>query len=181
MWKGVEGCDLPRNLFRMGLWPCFSFPQAFLIRLLRNLIDKQTWTDEGSVSERMLRSQLLLLACVRKYQPCVQRAEGHFREWKDANGNLRLVLIRQQIFSLKHIISASYYQQCNVGKKMTLRVFWEFWAPLDVAQPSCPQRKAATYSHPPLLMHIWHVYIYNSSLSCYPLEKVTYNLILLNL
>ncbi|OWK12367.1 ERAP1 [Cervus elaphus hippelaphus] len=53
--------------------------KAFLIRLLRDLIDKQTWTDEGSVSERMLRSQLLLLACVRKYQPCVQKAEGYFR------------------------------------------------------------------------------------------------------
>ncbi|XP_011376663.1 endoplasmic reticulum aminopeptidase 1 isoform X1 [Pteropus vampyrus] len=64
--------------------------KAFLIRLLRNLIDKQTWTDDGSVSERMLRSQLLLLACVRRYQPCVQRAEGYFREWKEANGNLRL-------------------------------------------------------------------------------------------
>ncbi|KAF6356856.1 endoplasmic reticulum aminopeptidase 1 [Rhinolophus ferrumequinum] len=64
--------------------------KAFLIRLLRNLIDKQTWTDEGSVSQRMLRSQLLLLACVRKYQPCVQRAEGYFRDWKEANGNLRL-------------------------------------------------------------------------------------------
>lgn len=64
--------------------------KAFLIRLLRNLIDKQTWTDDGSVSERMLRSQLLLLACVRKYQPCVQRAEGYFREWKETDGNLRL-------------------------------------------------------------------------------------------
>ncbi|KAF6124144.1 endoplasmic reticulum aminopeptidase 1 [Phyllostomus discolor] len=64
--------------------------KAFLIRLLRDLIDKQTWTDEGSVSERMLRSQLLLLACVRKYQPCVQKAEGYFRQWKEANGNLRL-------------------------------------------------------------------------------------------
>ncbi|XP_016071663.1 PREDICTED: endoplasmic reticulum aminopeptidase 1 [Miniopterus natalensis] len=64
--------------------------KAFLIRLLRRLIDKQTWTDEGSVSERMLRSQLLLFACVRKYQPCVQRAERYFREWKEADGNLRL-------------------------------------------------------------------------------------------
>lgn len=64
--------------------------KAFLIRLLRDLIDKQTWADEGSVSQRMLRSQLLLLACVRKYQPCVQRAEGYFRDWKEANGNLRL-------------------------------------------------------------------------------------------
>lgn len=74
-----------------------AFPQSFLIRLLRDLIDKQTWTDEGSVSERMLRSQLLLLACVRKYQPCVQRAEGYFREWKEANGNLRSVLTNNQL------------------------------------------------------------------------------------
>uniref|UniRef100_A0A8C2YMT5 Aminopeptidase n=2 Tax=Chinchilla lanigera TaxID=34839 RepID=A0A8C2YMT5_CHILA len=64
--------------------------KAFLIRLLRNLIDKQTWTDDGSVSERMLRSQLLLLACVRQYEPCVRRAEGYFRKWKESNGNLSL-------------------------------------------------------------------------------------------
>ncbi|KAK2489198.1 hypothetical protein MC885_014143, partial [Smutsia gigantea] len=65
--------------------------KAFLISLLKGLIDKQTWTDSGSMSERMLRSQLLLFACVRKYQPCVQRAEVFFREWKEANGNLRSV------------------------------------------------------------------------------------------
>ncbi|CAI9170888.1 unnamed protein product [Rangifer tarandus platyrhynchus] len=64
--------------------------KAFLVRLLRDLIDKQTWTDEGSVSERVLRSQLLLLACVRKYQPCVQKAEGYFRQWQEADGNLSL-------------------------------------------------------------------------------------------
>lgn len=64
--------------------------KSFLIRLLSDLIDKQTWTDEGSVSERMLRSQLLLFACVRKYEPCVRRADGYFREWKEANGNLSL-------------------------------------------------------------------------------------------
>uniref|UniRef100_A0A8C0QZ94 Aminopeptidase n=1 Tax=Canis lupus dingo TaxID=286419 RepID=A0A8C0QZ94_CANLU len=59
-------------------------------QLLRDLIDNQTWTDEGSVTERMLRSQLLLLACVRKYPPCVQRAEAYFREWKESDGNLSL-------------------------------------------------------------------------------------------
>lgn len=80
-----------------------TFPQAFLIRLLRNLIDKQTWTDEGSVSQRMLRSQLLLLACVRKYQPCVQRAEGYFRDWKEANGNLRSEFVHVRgTFSIFH-------------------------------------------------------------------------------
>lgn len=64
--------------------------KGFLLKLLRGLIDKQKWADEGSVSERMLRSQLLLLACVRKYQPCVQRAEGYFTEWKESNGKLSL-------------------------------------------------------------------------------------------
>uniref|UniRef100_A0ABK0L951 Aminopeptidase n=1 Tax=Rattus norvegicus TaxID=10116 RepID=A0ABK0L951_RAT len=62
----------------------------FLLRLLKDLINKQTWTDEGSVSERMLRSQLLLLACVHRYQLCVQRAERYFREWKASNGNMSL-------------------------------------------------------------------------------------------
>ncbi|XP_003799752.1 endoplasmic reticulum aminopeptidase 1 [Otolemur garnettii] len=64
--------------------------KAFLIKLLRDLIDRQAWTDEGSVTERMLRSRLLLLACVRGYQPCVQRAEGYFRRWKESGGNLSL-------------------------------------------------------------------------------------------
>ncbi|XP_010620154.1 endoplasmic reticulum aminopeptidase 1 isoform X2 [Fukomys damarensis] len=64
--------------------------KAFLIQLLRDLIDRQTWMDEGSVSEQMLRSRLLLLACVLKYQPCVQRAEGYFRKWKESDGNMSL-------------------------------------------------------------------------------------------
>ena len=83
-----------------------AFPQAFLIRLLRDLIDKQTWTDEGSVSERMLRSQLLLLACVRKYQPCVQKAEGYFRQWQEADGNLRSVFIEQLACSSEKAMAA---------------------------------------------------------------------------
>ncbi|XP_038621881.1 endoplasmic reticulum aminopeptidase 1 [Tachyglossus aculeatus] len=64
--------------------------KAFLIRLLKGLIDKQSWSDEGSVSERMLRSQLILLACVRKYRPCVEKAEGFFKSWKESNGTLKL-------------------------------------------------------------------------------------------
>ncbi|XP_043844093.1 endoplasmic reticulum aminopeptidase 1 [Dromiciops gliroides] len=64
--------------------------KAFLIRLLRDLIDKQTWTDDGSVSQRMLRSQLLVFACVRQYQPCVQKAEDYFKKWKESDGNYSL-------------------------------------------------------------------------------------------
>ncbi|XP_043920049.1 endoplasmic reticulum aminopeptidase 1-like [Protopterus annectens] len=38
----------------------------------------------------MLRSQLLVFACVRKYQPCVVKAEEYFDKWKQSNGTLRL-------------------------------------------------------------------------------------------
>ncbi|KAM4808521.1 endoplasmic reticulum aminopeptidase 1 isoform 2-T2 [Rhinophrynus dorsalis] len=64
--------------------------KAYILNLLRNLIDAQSWTDEGSVSERMLRSTLLLFACVRQYQPCVEKAEEFFRKWQESNGTLSL-------------------------------------------------------------------------------------------
>lgn len=65
--------------------------QAYIVDLFKNLIDQQSWNDDGSISERLLRSSLLLFACVRKYQPCVVKAEEYFRKWKDSNGTLRLV------------------------------------------------------------------------------------------
>lgn len=94
-----------------------AFSQAFLIRLLRDLIDNQTWTDEGSVSQRMLRSELLLLACMWKYQPCVQRAEAYFREWKEAGGNLRSVFTEQPICSYEGYLFCFSSLVLNVGRK----------------------------------------------------------------
>uniref|UniRef100_A0A803JZ71 Aminopeptidase n=1 Tax=Xenopus tropicalis TaxID=8364 RepID=A0A803JZ71_XENTR len=64
--------------------------KKYILNLLRKLIDAQSWTDEGSVSERMLRSSLLLFACVRQYQPCVQRAEQYFKRWQESNGTISL-------------------------------------------------------------------------------------------
>ncbi|XP_063309750.1 endoplasmic reticulum aminopeptidase 1 [Pelobates fuscus] len=64
--------------------------KAYILNLFRNLIDVQTWTDDGTVTERMLRSSLLVLACVRGYQPCVQKAEILFREWRESNGTYSL-------------------------------------------------------------------------------------------
>ncbi|XP_043920048.1 endoplasmic reticulum aminopeptidase 1 [Protopterus annectens] len=64
--------------------------KAYIVNLFKTLIDQQTWTDDGSVSERMLRSQLLMFACVRNYQPCVVKAEEYFDKWKQSNGTLRL-------------------------------------------------------------------------------------------
>ncbi|XP_006013192.1 endoplasmic reticulum aminopeptidase 1 isoform X2 [Latimeria chalumnae] len=64
--------------------------KAYIVDLFQGLIDQQLWTDDGSVSERMLRSSLLVFACVRKYQPCADKAEEYFQKWKESNGTLSL-------------------------------------------------------------------------------------------
>lgn len=64
--------------------------KAYLVNLFQGLIDTQTWSDEGSVSERILRNYLLLFACVRRYAPCVTTAQDLFLKWKESGGNMRL-------------------------------------------------------------------------------------------
>uniref|UniRef100_A0A665V9W9 Aminopeptidase n=1 Tax=Echeneis naucrates TaxID=173247 RepID=A0A665V9W9_ECHNA len=64
--------------------------KGYIVDLFRGLIDQQEWADSGSVSERVLRSYLLLFACVRNYPPCVTKATQLFNEWKDSDGNMSL-------------------------------------------------------------------------------------------
>ncbi|KAI1900442.1 hypothetical protein AGOR_G00049980 [Albula goreensis] len=64
--------------------------KGYIVNLFRDLIDRQTWTDDGTVSQRMLRSYLLMFACVRGYQPCVATATELFRQWKESDGNMSL-------------------------------------------------------------------------------------------
>ncbi|XP_053557484.1 endoplasmic reticulum aminopeptidase 1 [Bombina bombina] len=64
--------------------------KRYILNLFHNLIDAQSWTDEGTVSERMLRSHLLVFACIRKYQPCVDKAEKLFKEWQESGGRISL-------------------------------------------------------------------------------------------
>ncbi|XP_040898732.1 endoplasmic reticulum aminopeptidase 1b isoform X1 [Toxotes jaculatrix] len=64
--------------------------KGYIVDLFRGLIDKQEWTDSGSVSERVLRSYLLLFACVRNYAPCVTKATQLFNKWKESDGNMKL-------------------------------------------------------------------------------------------
>ncbi|CAI9539718.1 unnamed protein product [Staurois parvus] len=64
--------------------------KAYILNLLRDLIDIQSWTDDGTVSQRMLRSSLLLFACFRKYQPCVEKAKDYFTKWQESNGTMSL-------------------------------------------------------------------------------------------
>ncbi|PKU37936.1 endoplasmic reticulum aminopeptidase 1 [Limosa lapponica baueri] len=65
--------------------------KQYIISLFKDLIDAQSWSDEGSVSERYLRDSLLLFACMHRYQPCVDKATGYFTEWQKSNGTLRLM------------------------------------------------------------------------------------------
>ncbi|XP_074526657.1 endoplasmic reticulum aminopeptidase 1-like [Halichoeres trimaculatus] len=64
--------------------------KGYIVDLFRGLIDRQEWTDSGSVSERVLRSYLLLFASVRNYAPCVTKATQLFKQWKDSDGTMSL-------------------------------------------------------------------------------------------
>lgn len=70
-------------------------PQDYVLNLFRALIDRQEWNDSGLVSERVLRSYLLLFSCYRNYPPCVARATRLFKEWKDSDGTMRSVTNEQ--------------------------------------------------------------------------------------
>uniref|UniRef100_A0A8C7ZHM9 Aminopeptidase n=1 Tax=Oryzias sinensis TaxID=183150 RepID=A0A8C7ZHM9_9TELE len=62
----------------------------YILHFFRAVIDQQTWSDSGSVSERRLRSEVLSLACHLDYPPCLERANQHFQEWLQSNGTLNL-------------------------------------------------------------------------------------------
>ncbi|XP_053181122.1 endoplasmic reticulum aminopeptidase 1b [Scomber japonicus] len=64
--------------------------KSYIVDLFRGLIDQQEWKDSGSVSERVLRSYLLLFACVRNYAPCVTKATHLFNQWRDSDGKMSL-------------------------------------------------------------------------------------------
>uniref|UniRef100_A0ABM5FT72 Aminopeptidase n=1 Tax=Pogona vitticeps TaxID=103695 RepID=A0ABM5FT72_9SAUR len=64
--------------------------KGYIVNLFKTIIDAQSWDDEGTMSERVLRSSLLVFACVRKYQPCVDKAKEYFMKWKNSNGTLKL-------------------------------------------------------------------------------------------
>ena len=88
-----EGRGVAREVDRGGGRAVSSnipFSQGYIVELFQELIDRQTWSDEGSVSQRVLRSYLLLFACVRNHPPCVATASRLFTRWRESDGNMRL-------------------------------------------------------------------------------------------
>ncbi|KAK7934053.1 hypothetical protein WMY93_004949 [Mugilogobius chulae] len=57
-----------------------------ILHFFRGVIDQQTWSDSGSVSERRLRSDVLSLACHLKDPPCLEQAQQIFKDWVQSNG-----------------------------------------------------------------------------------------------
>lgn len=70
-------------------WNMFlaSRVKQFALDLFKDLIAKQSWTDDGSLLDRMLRSALLSFACKHKQNECVQNATQMFNDWIKSEGN----------------------------------------------------------------------------------------------
>lgn len=69
------------------------FLQMYILRFFRDVIDQQTWSDSGSVSERRLRSEVLELACHLDDPSCLERARQSFKDWLQSNGTLKSVCL----------------------------------------------------------------------------------------
>uniref|UniRef100_A0AAQ4PWN2 Aminopeptidase n=1 Tax=Gasterosteus aculeatus aculeatus TaxID=481459 RepID=A0AAQ4PWN2_GASAC len=84
-----DRASLIHNVFQLSK-PPFVRKKDYIVDLFRGLIDRQEWTDSGSVSERVLRSYLLLFGSVRNYAPCVTKATQLFNRWRDSEGTMSL-------------------------------------------------------------------------------------------
>ncbi|CAJ1068862.1 endoplasmic reticulum aminopeptidase 2 [Xyrichtys novacula] len=78
MVEKMDEIDLTRNM------------RMYILQFFRDVIDQQTWSDSGSVSERRLRSEVLSLACHLDDPPCVDRARQSFNDWLQSSGKLNL-------------------------------------------------------------------------------------------
>lgn len=65
--------------------------QKYILHFFRDVIDQQTWSDSGTVSERRLRSEVLSLACHLDYPPCLERADQLFKDWLQSHETLKFV------------------------------------------------------------------------------------------
>lgn len=62
----------------------------YLLQYFKPVIDTQSWSDEGSFWDRLLRSTLLKLACDLNHAPCIQKATELFSQWVESSGKLSI-------------------------------------------------------------------------------------------
>lgn len=63
--------------------------QMYILQYFRDVIDKQSWSDDGTVSDRRLREEVLSLACDFGYPPCLEKAKQLYDSWVESNGTIR--------------------------------------------------------------------------------------------
>lgn len=91
--------------------PLCAFVQAYILWFFRAVIDRQTWSDKGSISERRLRSEVLSLACHLDDPPCLERARQSFKDWLQSNGTLKYVRLNYSY----HLSLLVNYALCKAG------------------------------------------------------------------
>uniref|UniRef100_A0A2K5EMY8 Aminopeptidase n=1 Tax=Aotus nancymaae TaxID=37293 RepID=A0A2K5EMY8_AOTNA len=89
--KGLSHLELLyRMMDRSNISDVSENLKRYLLQYFKPLIDRQSWSDEGSVWDRMLRSALLKLACDLNLAPCIQKAAELFSRWMESSGKLNI-------------------------------------------------------------------------------------------
>ncbi|XP_044131914.1 LOW QUALITY PROTEIN: leucyl-cystinyl aminopeptidase [Bufo gargarizans] len=86
-------------LAKQGFLDVASNLETRAFDLLSHQINKQEWTDDGSLSEQELRSLLLDLACMRDDIYCVHNATELFNAWR-SNGTHLPTAVRKVVFKV---------------------------------------------------------------------------------
>ncbi|KAL2092099.1 hypothetical protein ACEWY4_011897 [Coilia grayii] len=90
----IQGLGYLETFYRMvekrGLSDVTQNVKDFILQFFQGVIDRQTWSDRGSISDRRLRSEVLSLACDLGYPPCLKTAKQFFSDWRTSNGTVSL-------------------------------------------------------------------------------------------
>ncbi|KAF3821846.1 hypothetical protein GH733_009888, partial [Mirounga leonina] len=89
--KGLEYLELFYHMMdRKNVSDVTENLKHYILRYFKPVIDTQSWSDKGSVWDRMLRSTILKLACYLNHAPCIQKATELFSQWMESSGKLNI-------------------------------------------------------------------------------------------
>ncbi|XP_034512443.1 endoplasmic reticulum aminopeptidase 2 isoform X2 [Ailuropoda melanoleuca] len=89
--KGLEYLELFYHIMeRRNVSDVTENLKHYILRYFKPVIDTQSWSDKGSVQDRMLRSTILKLACYLNHPPCIQKATELFSQWMESSGKLNI-------------------------------------------------------------------------------------------
>lgn len=89
--KGLEYLELFYHMTeRRNISDVTENLKHYLLRYFKPVIDTQSWSDDGSIWDRTLRSTLLKLACYLNHAPCIQKATELFSQWMGSGGKLNI-------------------------------------------------------------------------------------------